>query len=692
MARRPETIRSGGFQGGQMVQAAQVPTTSALSQLADSLSLLNRQGSEMIGGAVDQHMKQLEIDGTPSGEQLIAEHAGLDIAGWEAQMQDPNVAEVLKNPFAAAVVDKFRGRLQADELFQGLVAAGVNPADKAAVDAFYKEKAPSFEGTSKFFTSGFNEQNQRHQAQLFQQGIAKNAADIAATTREAATTAFGDALSAGPITTESVAGAFAVLKDPAFGNLSGTEVTQMQADFAQKLAAEGRVDELTVFLSTKRGDAPALQDSAGVVDDAPTWIAQAKRVAEGDAAARDATLKLSIFKRIDDNSRPLMTLDTLEAQPEYTNLTEQGKLAAYSHWEAEKNSRRSRAESETNRRLLAATQESNTLQAASLLKHGQGWAVDAGQAQDGLEYLRNEIFGGKTWDQLDMNDAEAIKKYSVMMGQSNHIDDTLSRYLTGAGAYLSVETLTGQEKNLAQVFGVYQMLDVNAARRAVKDDRTQSLLDEMDTISRGYPNRPVEQVAIEAVNRINGKGDSFVLPAADLKSAISKTKLTAEVRAWWPDKTVHIDNNDIYPYVRERAREVWEVNGHNTEGALKTAIEDAKTKAFAPVNGKPVRVPQGEGWTPERFARGAEEHLRSVDPEGYADWNIAPMAHGAYRISPPPGYEGEYSAIVLETQLADAAATHASRMQAEKDAKDAAIMAERDRKRYARVKHKLDTK
>jgi hypothetical protein len=683
MARRPETIRSGGFQGGQFVQAAQVPQTNSLSQLAESLNVINQQGATLVGGAVESHLKQLETTGTMSGEEMVAKNAGLDTTGWEAQLQDPNVAAVLKNKYAAAVVHKHRGRLKADELAQSAVAAGVDMGDKAAVDAFYRENAPAFEGASKFYTSGFNEQNARHQSQFFQQSIAKNAADIAATTREAATTAFGDILGSGPITAESAAAAFAILKDPAFGNFKGTDATQMQADYAQKLVGEGRVEELKVFLSTKRGDAPALQDSYGIVDDAPTWIAQAERIAEGDQAARDANLKLTLFKAVDDDSKPLMTLDSLESLPQYEQLSDQGKLAAYSHWEASRNQRAARADAMVTKQLLAATRQNVALESARALQSGTGWLVESGQAQDGFEILRNEMFGGRTWDQLTGDDAEALKKYGAMMGKSNHVDDTLSRYLTGAQAYLSPETLKGNEKNLAQVFGVYRILDPNASRRAVKDDRTQSLLDEMDNIARGYPNRPVEQVAVEAVARLNGKGETFSIKPAALRDAVEKSALTLKEKWLWDD-TVEMDSNVIVPYLRERTREIWEVNGHNTEAALKTAIEDAKTKAFAPVNGKPVRVPQGEGWTPERFTTGAEEYIRTLDPAGYADWNISPMTGGAYRVSPPSGYEDEYPPIVFENQLAASSATRGARLAAEQKAIDEAKLADRKARAAAR--------
>lgn len=676
MARRPETIRSGGFQGGQFVQAAQVPESNSLLQLADSLNVINRQGATLIGGAVESHLKQLETTGTMSGEEMVAKNAGLDTTGWDAQLQDPNVAAVLNNKYAAAVVHKHRGRLKADEMAQAAVASGVDMGDKAAVDAFYQENAPDFEGASKFYTSGFNEQNARHQSQFFQQSIAKNAADITATTREAATTAFGDILGSGPITAESATAAFAILKDEAFGGFSGTDATQMQVDYAQKLKAEGRVEELKVFLSTKRGDAPALQDSYGIMDDAPAWIAQAERIAEGDQAARDANLKLTLFKAVDNEDRPLMTLDSLESLPQYEQLSDQGKLSAYQHWEASRNQRAAREDARVTKQLLEANRQNVALGAAAALQNGTGWSFESGKAQDGFEILRNNTFGGRTWDELTGDDAEALKKYGLMMGQSNHVDDTLSRYLTGAQAYLSPETLKGNEKNLAQVFGVYRILDPNAARRAVKDDRTQSLLDEMDSISRGYPNRPVEQVATEAVARLNGKGEPFSIKQPELRDAVNKSALTLKKKWLWDD-TVDIDSNVIVPYLRERTREIWEVNGQNTEAALRTAIEDAKTKAFAPVNGKPVRVPHGEGWTPERFTTGAEEYIRTLDPEGYADWNISPMTGGAYRVSPPSGYEDEYPPIVLESQLAAASATRGARQLAEQEAKDAAKLADR---------------
>jgi hypothetical protein len=643
----------------------------------------------MIGAAVDANMKQLEVSGADSAEALIAKHTGMDSAGWESQMANPDVAEVMSNPYAAAVVHKFRGRQASDELAQGLASAGVDLGDKAAVDAYYKENAPSVSGASKFFLAGYNEQNDRHHSQFVQQTISQNAADLAATTREAANTTFVEALS-GPITAESTAAAFAALNDPSFKNIKPTERTQMQVDFAQKLVAEGRVEELKVFLSTKRGDAPALQDSAGVVDDAPAMITRAIRVAEGDAAAHDASLKLNIYKKIDDDSRPPMLLDTLESSPEFLAATEQGQLAMYSHWRTARNARRASADANATRNLTAALKAQDALANQTQMRSGLGFLVSGGDAQDALAGIRTDMFQGRTWDQMEgTQDAEMLKKYGVMLGQSGHTDDTLSRFLKGAGAYMTPETLKGNEGNLAKIFGVYQMLDPNSARLSVKDDKTQALLDEMDNISHGFPSRPVEQVATEAIARMNASGDSFKINSGDLKDAVAKTVITVKEKWLWDD-TVPVDDNVISPYLRERTHEVWLVNGNDTAAALRTATNDAKTKAFAPVNGKPVRVPQGEGWTPERFSAGAEEHLRSLDPTGFADWNISALPHGAYRVSPPADYEGDAPLIVFERQLADAAATRGQRIADERNAEDATAMAARNAKKRAQAERRLN--
>jgi hypothetical protein len=717
---KPESIQSGGFEGGTFVQAARDPAAGQnLQNLAESLSSFNKSATDAAYSNARSSgiaaTKELELTGKQTGQQLIAQNMGHDTDEWNSLIDtDPNVRTVLENPYAAAAVSKHRGMLRADELAMEATKLGIDPADTDALNEFYQANAPAGE-LDAFFSAGFNSQNARHRATFTAQGISRNAAALVDETKQAANSTFLEALGTEPLTPEAVTEAFAIFQDPAFKNLSGPQKTQLQVNVALKLAGEGNVEDLKALVSTPRGSAPALDKSVGTQEDVAGWIATAERVREGDYAARDATLKLSLYERIDTGSP--MTLGSLKERPEWDSLTEQGQLASYLHFEADQNSRSTRAAAGAARDMVDALKANALAQNNVALTAGRGWMLENGEAQDSIDSLRGNALGGKSYDALGPDDMGALKAWSGKLAMGNHPDKQLTRYLTGGRAFGTPETLVGNEEDLGQAFNVYRSLDPDVAAMHVTDAGTQSLYEKMDDISSAYPGMPLDKVAVQAVTFIDRDAAPFQLDEKAMREAIADAELGGGERiggtSWGPvqkmghlkgmphilggekrTEPTEINYNTVASFVRQRTLERYMVNGGDTEAALEGAIKDINTN-FADVNGFAVQLPNAPSGkkgvsyeTPETFAIGAESYLTNAFGDSGSTAKLAATdIPNIYRVIPPEGAGDDYEPFITADGLREAGAAAVAVLRADEQA----AADERARKAIAK-QDKVDAK
>jgi hypothetical protein len=606
MARRTETIRSGGFQGGQFVQAAQPTQGNALLDLADSLSVMNRQGSAIVQGAVESHTKQLELTGNQNAESFIAQHAGVDSEGLKVAMDDPNVADLIKNPWTAAAVQKHRGRLFGDELAQKMTEAGVDTADRKAVAAFYAENAPGGD-VNKFFAAGMNEQNSRYQSQWVQQGIQQNAAEIAKTK----TAAWGREVF-------TQIGDGAAIPD-VFANINGiagikpSEKTSLQMEVLEVMANKGDLEFVTAWANQSRGDAPSLAVDGNVAKEVSALIKRAEQVQEANGAEGRYKIAIGVDKWMGETPYTQLTRGNLEAQPGWGDMNADMQRSLYKQMDAEKERRDADARRGQAARVMNTARESAFAKAAEMMRRGEGSLIideplinpETGEVTvitasalrtRSIETTRKAALGD---DPMKADPATVVQYLSLMRGNGS-VDPLFKNYFSAVSGLMTPDGVTaGDEQYIGHAAQLMKNMDPEVSAEYLTDPKSRAFMSHMNTLDTQFGGTlPADVLARKAVALTYGATSFLRSDSASIKQASAAIQLRDPMK-----KDGLFSNNKVYPnvshpkliseFILERVQEKVSFGISEAQAIKEASVEI--TQEFAVVNGMPVRMPHRGG-------------------------------------------------------------------------------------------------
>lgn len=515
-------VAAGGFAGG-VSQGAQSPQQgNELIDLADALGQFSGDFTRAAGvwHGADQDRKRTNIViQRKDAEQASADIIQNELAGYtakqmgEALASEPMVKRFAENPYILPAVQIHRGRKAADEANMQMTEAGVDIRNPEAVRAWAKDNLPKHD--DPFFSQGFNEQWERwgsqHAQMQFKEkvdGIERDAADMGSTEF---TTTFADSRSAGLSVADSVANAFEELNN--VPGLRPEDKTQIQMSQLGAAAAAGDLELTQAIANAPRGSAPPLSKDARHADD----VAAAVVRAEGTAFAKRNNERVQTMTTMFDKVDAGITREKLESLPEMQYLAEHDE---------EKWSRiieRHRAKSEEDRKEAARQAAANMrasvegeayTMAAAMIAAGrgefiQGYSRSLAEGVDinlsatqlrneGVNIVRAQYFPSG-FEGLSAPDMARVKPYVRALAASNMKDPILEGFLQGASAYMTPESLAGNEKYLAGAFDVYRKMDPHHAAQYVPDTAARAMYAKMDQLLTANPSLSLDQVAKRAV-------------------------------------------------------------------------------------------------------------------------------------------------------------------------------------------------
>ena len=711
-----EDIRGGGFQGGVFIQAPQ-PQKSPLFDLADALGTLNAQGGQAVLSSVRERTDRIneetrlndiqrEKDGTASAESFIAKNIGLDSAALEAAMANPDVAEIMENPWAAAAVQKHRGRKRGDELAAQMVEAGVDTSDQEAVAQFYADNAPEGE-VNQFFASGLNEQNQRFLAQWTQEGIAKNAREIAIEK----TSAWGAEANQMIADGVPLAGVMAEIKN--FAGIKGSEATGIQLEILEAKANEGDIAFVEEWANLPRDGAPSLADDGNHQATVQSLIKRAAQIHQANGAEARYQTTIKIDEWMFQAPFAQLTRKNLENTPGFEALEGDQQRQLYRQLESERDSRISASADGANAAYVRAEKNTAIAGAVRLMQQQRGAEIVDAVIVDqkgavttlSAEYLRGlaveqqrtKVLGDSPFTQSPAQ----IANYAMNMRANDVIDPAFQRYLSAAASALTPQGVAkGFEKGIMQRAEAFALMDPEVAKEYVPDPQARAVFEHIAEMARDTAGADVDEAAVVNLAVAKAYGPPPILKIDNVD--VAKTLKGVKLKPPGGGKVINpysVNPGETRNLFYERYSEASRL-GFPDAVARERALAAIQSEMVV-VNGMPVRMPTRAGlvatdptkplMTGEEFSLVADYAVKAkaqelgIDPE---DLLIRRNSGNLYEFRSVDGQI--FSATVQQMQLwasaySQFAGAEAKRLQAEKDAEAVAKAVSKREKNDARV-------
>lgn len=668
-------IASGGFAGGVSSGAAGAPEGNELIDLANAMGTFSGEFSRAYSTwhGNDQERKRINQDiQRKDAEAASAQIIANDLQGYtaaqmgEALASEPLAKKFSENPYILPAVQLHRGRKAADEAAQRMTEAGVDVSDAKAVAQWTKENLGKLD--DPFLARGFNEQWERWSSQFAQMSF-KALAEAAETDRQNIGSSEWDLAihdSKDLPVADRVANAMEELY--AVPGISGAERSEIQMTKLRQAAATGDVELAEAIANAKRGDAPAILADARLGGQAAAYVETART----ERLQRRESLHVETQTKLWDMITSGITIPMLEQTPEYqllkaedpekqasidnrirSYIAQQRDEAERKAKEAARDLAASRVSSWENERVIAAAQllgagRGEFIQGESATL-GEGVAVSVSTSQlrqEGMNVLRASVFPSG-FEGLSPDELLKVKPYVRNLAAGNVTDPVLQGFLQGASAYMTIESLAGNEKYLAGAFDVYRQMDPHHAAQYVPDVQQRAVYAKMDQLLTSNPSLPLDQVAARAVASVH-------LPKppdtpADVRAAAAAIRLRDHAN---PNKgglfgmgagpnDVDVTDSQMYGELLELTIDFQQA-GLDRAAALAAARKEVEGSYIA-VNGRPLRLPNDPkypGETPERWSEVVNLALQHAAAEfggSPQDYVIQHAAGMMYSIRRPSG-------------------------------------------------------
>lgn len=674
-------IARGGFSGGTFVSARAPVQSNSLMELSDALGTLNQAGQGAVRSyknrelaesrAAERAAQAAKIEAKEQDDLLRgeaskeAERIRASLTGYTSEQlgaafeTDEMAAKFKENPYILPALSVHTGRVKADEIAMAMVDAGVDVDDPQQVNEYLQANGP--QDADEFFSRGFNEQLQRHQAQFVQKALqAKiNKADSLRT--EAAgrefLTVYRD--------TGDVQAAVDALNGAQLG-LSGTEQTEVQLSMLRTAAAQGDLELATAIASANRGSAPTLETDANVIDDVAALIEQAELRHEQNSQDAYIAKRTEFYDRIDAG----VSRRTIENDPEFQALPQSFQSQVI---ERHRHTRdRKQAEARTQYKEWFKTTAKTEAGQGALQKilNGEGATIDDFEATDpatgatvsvsrsqlveeGVRQVRQSYLGDTPFS-LTGDDTERYRQYTRRLAQSDLFDPMLKGHMEGLGALLTPEAMLEGAGDISQGFTIYKSMDPVIARRYVSDTRTRAVFETMDRLQQRSPDASPEDIARRAV----AIAAMDKPPLEDGSKLVREAVKGLEIEDPLNDKGTFLflwgggseeetpDGLYAQPWIADRANEYYAFNG-DIGASVEQAQADFKSEHTV-VRRRVVQLPNGATGDPlmsretptswatksEAFLNGLSDLDERENSEGYS-MNL--MGGNTYLVTDPDG-------------------------------------------------------
>lgn len=649
----PQGLNRGGFRGGAFAQQGAVSQDNSLLDLAAALGATNDGLQTVV--ASNQNLKQAKAEGARKDaikvkqrdallKQEGAEEASViqaQLAGFTSQQigeyfgTPELVAKFEENPFILPALGIHRGRVQADETALSLTEAGIDVADRQAVNEWLATNAPR--DMDAFQSQGFNEQLTRHQSQWTQRALQAQLQEADGQRVQAAATEFHTALA----DTDDVVMAFQALNNSRETlGITGAEATNIVMQEMRVAAEQGNVALVKALAETPRGDAPALARDTNVSATVAALVERADL--KNEQAALDGHIKTrSDLNGVVDGG---ITEQALRERQDFQALPELYQAQLIERWRSAAKAKqadaikqynagwgqsvRNEAAADAFRGLLAGEGFSITSISETNSKTGATVNISASErVRDAVVYARS-LLGGNPLN-LTGEDAAVYRQYTGQLARGGIVDPMFVDFFDGIGARLTPEALVDptNAKSVAQAFTIFSNMDADVASRYVKDTKTRAMLSTMMSGFRRDPDANIQDLATNAVAMANMDRNPFTAQSKEITNAARSVKLVDPINresSWVffskPGK-FNPDDGIASHFIASRSEVHFAITG-NREEALKMATEDFSAEHTV-VNGGLLRVPTGTSSDPttsrEIPAEWAKKTTRMLQGRAFVD-------------------------------------------------------------------------
>lgn len=655
-----ELIRSGGFQGGVSTGPRSQIIDDRKARLADALERLSGNMAQAGEQRIAIRTADLRRDAEEQANVLIADR----LRGYNAEQLgeflagDETAREFADNPYILPAIRKHRGRTLATERFQRMTENGVDPSDRAAVQAWLQENPSDIE--DPFEAAGYNEQTVRHDAQLSQMQFNRVLEEARQQTRDA----FSSEIEIVLENPEREPGdVMANIWEAAQTlGIRGGEVSDILLNRLRRAAAEGDLETAKLLAETPRPDGvPSLLNDTRLSGSAGSYLSTAERAAE--ALLDDQRIE-AMDGLLDRMVMGGATLASIERSDEWATLTERQRSQLRGEWRRETH-RRTQEAQRTNAASWSTSVRNEALRqyvAAGLSGEpaviddievqnpytGRTETIRANELRDGFrDVMRQQLFPGGV---LSPEQAApgAYRQYARALAVNGINPDPQLTFLFGSTASLmGAEGISDADApRVMTAFRIYQQLPEHLRGEYVRDARMEAtfsaLRDELEAFPQADPAQALRTANAVATTPIPYENQ-------EINQAISSLNLTV------PDP----DNPTGMLWFRapgqveaslqaEREASV-EMRRALAQGlSMDRATERAQNhvaRNWVTVNGAPVRLPPertgDRNTNPESWRADVIEALNHIAREDgledASEYRIAHRVGQVYTLTRPAG-------------------------------------------------------